>query len=161
MLPSMAYDCVSVVPAAGRNVKIAITMNETASGGRIGTRAPRKTAIRPAPTPIAPSTAAPHDRNSASGLPSPSETHHGGAPSAECAIVGTTMDGPATDTKNITRSETVMQAAAVQTSPRVPPLARMIRLITVSLRRWIRPVLPAPTEDRLQSTVSRRRLRTG
>jgi hypothetical protein len=52
------------------------------------------------------------------------------------------MDGPATDMKNITRSETVMQAAAVQTSPRVPPLARMIRLITVSLRRWIRPVLP-------------------
>jgi hypothetical protein len=41
------------------------------------------------------------------------------------------MEGPATDTKNITRSETVMQAAAVQTSPRVPPLARMIRLITV------------------------------
>jgi hypothetical protein len=41
------------------------------------------------------------------------------------------MDGPATDTKNITRSETVMQAAAVQTSHRVPPLARMIRLITV------------------------------
>src|SRR5580704_2112244 len=131
MFPSMAYDWVSVVPAAGRNVKMAMTMNETASSGRTGTRAPRETASRPAPTPIAPTTAAPHARNSAIGRPSRSENHQGGAPPGACVIAGTTMDGPATDTKNITRSETVMQAAAVQTSHRVPPLARMIRLITV------------------------------
>src|SRR3984885_3319620 len=131
MLPSMAYDCVSVVPAPGRNVKMAITRNETASNGRTGTRAPRETASRPAPTPIVPATAAPHERNRAVGLPSRSEIHQGGAPSGAWAIAGTTIDGPPTDKKNITRSETVMQAAAVQTSPRVPPLARMIRLITV------------------------------
>jgi hypothetical protein len=131
MFPSMAYDWVSVVPAAGRNTKMAMAANETASSGRTGTRAPRETASSPAPTPIVPITAAPHERSSAIGRPSLSEIHHGGPPSGAWAIGGTTIDGPATDTKNITRSETVMQAAAVQTSPRVPPLARMIRLITV------------------------------
>src|ERR1700722_8700617 len=162
MLPSMAYDCVSVVPAAGRNVKMAITMNETASSGRTGTRAPRETASRPAPTPMAPTTAAPQDRNSASGRPSPSEIHHGGAPPGACAIVGTTMDGPATEIKNITRSETVMQAAAVQTSLRVPPSARMIRLITVVTPQGDTPQLCLPSpEAALQSTVSGSRLRTG
>src|ERR1700677_2052320 len=121
MLPSMAYDWVSVVPAAGRNTKMAMATNETASSGRTGARAPRETARRPAPTPIAPSTAAPHERNSAVGRPSPSENHQGGAPSGAWAIGGTTMDGPATDTKNITRSETVMQAAAVPPRPRGSP----------------------------------------
>jgi hypothetical protein len=42
------------------------------------------------------------------------------------------MDGPATDIAIITRSETVMQAAAVQASPRGDPMARTIRLLTVS-----------------------------
>jgi hypothetical protein len=41
------------------------------------------------------------------------------------------MDGPVTDIAIITRSETVMQAAAVQTSPRGDPMARTIRLLTV------------------------------
>jgi hypothetical protein len=41
------------------------------------------------------------------------------------------MDGPATDIAIITRSETVMQVAAVQTSPRGDPMARTIRLLTV------------------------------
>ena len=108
-----------------------MAMNETASSGRTGTRAPRETASRPAPTPIAPTTAAPHDRNSVSGLPSPSEIHQGGAPSGRVRHRRHHDGWPGDGQKNITRSETVMQAAAVQTSPRVPPLARMIRLITV------------------------------
>src|SRR6202021_3588249 len=92
MLPAVADGCVAVVPAAGRNVKMAITMNETASSGRIGSRAPRETASRPAPTPIAPATAAPHERNRAVGLPTRSEIHPGGAPPGAGAIAGTTME---------------------------------------------------------------------
>jgi hypothetical protein len=41
------------------------------------------------------------------------------------------MDGPAADIAIIRRSETVMQAAAIQTSPRGDPMARTIRLLTV------------------------------
>jgi hypothetical protein len=41
------------------------------------------------------------------------------------------MDGPATDIANISSSETAMQTAAVQASPRGDPTARTIRLLTV------------------------------
>jgi hypothetical protein len=41
------------------------------------------------------------------------------------------MEGPATDIAIISRSETVMQVAAVQTSPRGDPIVRTIRLLTV------------------------------
>src|ERR1700722_1300887 len=147
---------------------MAMAMNETASTGRTGSRAPRETASRPAPTPIAPTRAAPHAMKSTSGLPSPSEIHHGGAPPGACAIAGTTIDGPATDIRNITRSETVMHAAAVQTSPRVPPPARMIRLVTVltpqvdyaslaSLRRKTGVIRPYPgvVQGLVKNTVAK------
>jgi hypothetical protein len=96
-----------------------------------GNLAPRDTASKPAPTPIAPTAAAPHAVKSTQGFDRPSDTHQGGAPPGACAIAGTTMDGPATDMPIITRSETVMQAAAVQASPRGDPTARTIRLLTV------------------------------
>src|ERR1700744_2293521 len=114
----MAYDCVSVLPAGGRNVSAAIAMNEVASSGLTPNLAPREIASRPAPTPIAPTAAAPHAVKSTQGGDRPSDTHQGGAPPGACAMAGTTMDGPATDTAITTRSEAVMQAAAVHTSPR-------------------------------------------
>src|SRR5579875_248439 len=130
MLPSMAYDWVSVVPAGGSTTKAATAMKEAASSGRTGGRAPRATASRPAPTPAAATTAAPHRVNSTKASGSRSDSHHGGPPAA-CAIAGTLIDGPATDIAIIARSETVMQAAAVQTSPRVCPVARQFRSLTV------------------------------
>ena len=48
-----------------------------------------------------------------------------------CVIAGTLIDGPATEITIITRSETVMQAAAVQTNPRFLPAARVFRSLTV------------------------------
>jgi hypothetical protein len=45
--------------------------------------------------------------------------------------VGTVIDGPAAETAIITRSETVMQVAAVHTSHRVPLVARVSRSLTV------------------------------
>jgi hypothetical protein len=71
------------------------------------------------------------------------------------------MDGPATEMAIITRSETVMQAAAVHTSPRGDPTARTIRLLTVftpkedasrfaSLRRKTGPI------DRIQPSLQDR-----
>src|SRR6516165_4858522 len=131
MLPSIAYDCVSLLPAGGSTVKTATAMNEAASSGRTGGRAPRATAIRPAATPTAAMTAAPQRVNSTKSSGRPSDTHHGGPPAGVCLIAGTLIDGPATDTAIITRSETVMQAAAVQTSPRVSPAARAVRSLTV------------------------------
>src|SRR6516165_3604795 len=129
MLPSMAYDCASLLPAGGSTVKAATAMNEAASSARTGGRAPRATAIRPAATPTAAMTAAPHRVNSTKSSGRPTDTHHGGPP-VVCRITGTLIDGPATDTAIITRSETVMQAAAVQTSPRVTPAARLVRSLT-------------------------------
>jgi hypothetical protein len=41
------------------------------------------------------------------------------------------MDGPATEITIITRSETAMQAAAIQTSRRVDPATVKFRLLTV------------------------------
>src|SRR5215831_4025017 len=131
MLPSMAYDCASVLPAAGSTVKAATAMNEAASSGRTGGRAPRAMAIRPAATPTAAMTAALHRVNSTKSPGRPSDTHHGGPPAGVCRMAGTLIDGPATDTAIITRSETVMQAAAVQTSPRVTPAARLVPSLTV------------------------------
>src|SRR6516165_3589419 len=130
MLPSIAYDCVSLLPAGGSTVKTATAMNEAASSGRTGGRAPRATAIRPAATPTAAMTAVPQRVNSTKSSGRPSDTHHGGPPEV-CRITGTLIDGPATDTAIITRSETVMQAAAVQTSARVLPAARVVRSLTV------------------------------
>src|SRR5215468_770087 len=132
MLPSMAYDWVSLLPAGGSSAKAATAMNEAAISGRTGGRAPRATAIRPAATPTAAMTAAPQSVNSTKSSGRPSDTHHGGPPAGVCRIAGTLIDGPATDTAIITRSETVMQAAAVQTSPRVPPAARLVRSLTGS-----------------------------
>src|SRR5487761_1097695 len=131
MLPSMAYDWVSVLPAGAITVKTAIAMNEAASRGFTGGRAPRATATRPSPIPAAAAIAAPHRLNSTKSFGRPSDTHQGGAPSAVCAIPGTLMEGPATAIAIITRSETVMQAAAVQTSPLVFPEARVARSLTV------------------------------
>src|SRR5262249_55647825 len=110
MLPSMAYDCVSELPARGRTAKAGKASDQAAIGGRPGGRAPRATAIRPAATPTAAMTAAPHRVNSTKSSGRPSDTHHGGLPAGVCRIAGTLIDGPATDTAIITRSETVMQA---------------------------------------------------
>src|SRR5215472_1657444 len=131
MLPSIAYDCASLLPAGGSTVNTATAMKEAAISGRTGGRAPRATAIRPAATPTAAMTAAPQRVNSTKSSGRPTDTHHGGPPAGVCLIAGTLMDGPATDTAIITRSETVMQAAAVQTSPRVSPAARVVRSLTV------------------------------
>jgi hypothetical protein len=165
MLPSMAYDCVSVLPAGGRNVSTATAMNEPASNGLTGKRAPRESASRPAPTPIAPIAAAPQAVKSTSGRGAPRYTHQGGAPSGACAIAGTTMEGPMADIANISSSETVMQTAAVHTSPRGDPMARTIRLLTVftptedasrfaSLRRRTGPIdrIQRPLQDRQRTS---------
>ena len=120
MLPSIAYDWVSVVPAGGSTMNTAATMNETMTSVRARGREPRATASSPAPTPTAATMAAAHRLNRATSLGRPRYTHHGGPP-AVCGIAGTLTDGPATDIAIITRSETVMQAVAVQTSPRFWP----------------------------------------
>ena len=130
MLPSIAYDWVSVVPAGARTVNAAMAMNEAASSGFTGGRAPRATASRPAPTPTAARIAAAQSVNSTKSSGRPSDAHQGGPPDV-CAISGTLIEGPATAMPIITRSETVMQAAAVQTSPRVTPGARKSRSLTV------------------------------
>src|SRR5215470_16030036 len=160
MLPSMAYDCASLLPAGGSTVNTATAMKEAAISGRTGGRAPRATAIRPAATPAAAMTAAPHKVNSTKSSGRPSDTHHGGPPAGVCRIAGTLMEGPATDIAIITRSETVMQAAAVQTSPRVPPAARMVRSLTgftpltrVSSRRRSHGCLPRRRTDRIRSDL--------
>jgi hypothetical protein len=48
-----------------------------------------------------------------------------------CGIAGTLIEAPATEIVIITRNETVMQAAAVQTSPRFWTAVRMFRSRTV------------------------------
>src|ERR1022692_527993 len=103
-----------------------MTMNEATSSGLTGGRAPRATASRPAPTPIAAITAVAHMVNSTTGCDSRRDTHQGGAPPGACAIAGTVIDGPATDTAIMMRSDSVMQATAVQASPRVAPVPRML-----------------------------------
>jgi hypothetical protein len=59
-----------------------------------------------------------------------SESHQGGPPDV-CAIAGTATEGPATAIAIIHRREMVMQAVAVQTSPRVFPGARVSPSLTV------------------------------
>ena len=118
MLPSIAYDCASELPAGGSTMKTAMAIKETASSGLTRGRAPRATASRPAPTPTAATIAAPHSVKSTKSSGRPSETHQGGPPDV-CAIAGSLIEGPAMAMAIIQRSETEMQAAAVQTRPRV------------------------------------------
>src|ERR1700677_3798319 len=116
MLPSSAYDFVSVDPAGGSTAKAATTMKDAMSSVPTRGRHPRATAIRPAPTPTAATTAAPHMTNRI-WFGSLSDTHHGGAPDV-CTIAGTTIDGPAAETPIITISETAMQETEVQANTR-------------------------------------------
>jgi hypothetical protein len=76
--------------------------------------------------------------NSTTGSDSPRDTHQGGAPPGACAIAGTVIDGPAADTAIMTRSDTVMQEAAVQTSPRVARAPLMFLKITVVTPQVVR-----------------------
>src|SRR5215469_8953799 len=97
MLPSIAYDCASELPAGASTVKTAMAMNETASRGLTDGRAPRATASRPAPTPMVATIAAAHSVNRTKSSGRWSESHQGGPPDV-CAIAGTatahTSGGP-------------------------------------------------------------------
>ena len=93
-------------------------MNAAPSSSRMGGRAPRRTATRPAATPAAPHTDAAQSRNVAVTVGSGHENHQGG-PAGGRGVDTTALPGPAAEMMRKMVIATAMAAAENQPSRRV------------------------------------------